>query len=202
MVAHGWDPESETLTGLFSADLPANSWLGRQQVEAYTDYRGNPEMLDRLRSDFQAGSRKVSSFQILDDDLVDDRRGFKRSSVVLLDLEDDDFRAGRSPRRSEDCASSVAAAAAILAEDRASSSGAGSSQAEDSQLWLESSRESDKGFDKANKTDKWYCDGPDCGKDISLGTRKDGAFHKQKVNGVSGYYCPACYRKWNFVPTK
>jgi hypothetical protein len=164
-------------------------------------------MLDRLRSDFQAGSRKVSSFQILDDDLVDDRRGFKRSSVVLLDLEDDDFRAGRSPRRSprpaaEDRGSSVAAAAAILAEDRASSSGAGSSQAEDSQLWLESSRESDKGFDKANKTDKWYCDGPGCGKDISLGTRNDGAFHKQKVNGVSGYYCPACYRKWNFVPTK
>ena len=133
-------------------------------------------MLDRLRSDFQAGSRKVSSFQVLDDDLEPDRRGFKRSSVVLLDLEDDDFRAGRSPRRSEDCASSVAAAAAILAEDRASSSGAGSSQAEDSRLWLESSRESDKG----NKTDKWYCDGPDCGKDISLGTRKDGAFHKQK----------------------
>ncbi len=133
---------------------------------------------------------------------MDDRRGFKRSSVVLLDLEDDDFRAGRSPRRSEDCASSVAAAAAILAEDRASSSGAGSSQAEDSQLWLESSRESDKGFDKANKTDTWYCDGPGCGKDISLGTRKAGAFHRQKVNGVSGYYCPACYRKWNFVPTK
>ena len=25
-----------------------------------------------------------------------------------------------------------------------------------SPLWLESSRESDKGFDKANKTDKWY----------------------------------------------
>jgi hypothetical protein len=175
-------------------------------------------MLDRLRSDFQAGSQKVSSFQVLDDDLEPDRRGFKRSSVVLLDLEDDDFRAGRSPRRSprpaaEDRASSVAAAAAILAEDRAlSSSGAGSSQAEDSQLWLESSRESileqsarmrsDKGFDKANKTDKWYCEGPDCGKDISLGTRKDGAFHRQRVNKVLGYYCPACYRNQNFVPTK
>ncbi len=61
---------------------------------------------------------------------------------------------------------------------------------------------SDKGFDKANKTDKWYCEGPDCGKDISLGTRKDGAFHRQRVNKVLGYYCPACYRNQNFVPTK
>ncbi len=123
-------------------------------------------------------------------------------SVARCFLEDADFRAGRSPRRSEDCASSVAAAAAILAEDRASSSGAGSSQAEDSRLWLESSRESDKGFDKANKTDTWYCDGPGCGKDISHGTKKAGDWYKQKDNGVTGYYCPACYRNRNFVRKK
>jgi hypothetical protein len=255
--SHGWDPETKTLTGLFSADLPANSWLARTQAKAYTEYRGDQAMLENLRSDFEAGRRKRRP--IRDDELVDDRRGrrgFNRSSAVMLEFEDADFRAGRSPRRS---ASSVAAVAAILAEDRASSSGASSSQAEGSRLFLESSRESDKGLDiwsssevasfsassqshvvkppsaaaaarargygstakkaktttaetkvpgprppavQANKTDKWCCHGPGCDMDISHGTKKAGDWYKQKDNGVTGYYCPACYRNWNFVRKK
>ena len=206
-------------------------------------------MLENLRSVFEAGGRK--RHPIRDDELVDDRRGprgFKRSSVVMLEFEDADFRADGSPHRP---ASSVAAVAAILAED---SSGASSSQAEGSRFFLDWSRESDKGSSEvasfsaasqsrvvkppsaaaaarragygstakkaetttaetkvpgprppavqANKTDKWCCHGPGCGMDISHGTKKAADWYKQKDNGVTGYYCPACYRNWNFVRKK
>ncbi len=53
---------------------------------------------------------------------------------------------------------------------------------------------------QADKTDKWWCHGPSCGMDLGRGTKKKAQnWYRHKKNGVTGYYCPACYENWNFV---